>query len=94
MKLKQRRLTASNFGRVIKRRATTSPQNLIKSLLSKKMISNPAIEYGKKNENVAKQQFEKLYGLDVVDAGLFIDETYGFLGASPDGKILLYLLLL
>ena len=83
-------MTASNFGKVVKRRVTTSPLNLVKSLVSKRTFSTPAMDYGKINESVARQHLENMYDITVEDAGLFIDEDYGFLGASPDGKILYF----
>ncbi|KAJ8909802.1 hypothetical protein NQ315_015322 [Exocentrus adspersus] len=43
--IRRNRLTASNFGSVIKRRKTTKPDNLVKRLLSSRQISTVAMEY-------------------------------------------------
>lgn len=44
--------------------------------------------YGQQNEHVAKSMFMQQYGKIVRPSGLFIDEDFGFLAASPDGKII------
>lgn len=43
--------------------------------------------YGRQNESVARTFFIENYNKQVRQAGLFIDQQYGFLGASPDGNI-------
>lgn len=79
------RLTASNFGKVVKRRKTTPCTALVKNILMPTAFSTPAIEYGKRNEIVAIQKFAELTGMKVEPSGLFIDFDHGYLGASPDG---------
>lgn len=84
---KSKRLTASNFGLVVKRRDTTSPRCLLNRLLSCRKFRSPAMSYGTEKESVARSRFEREYDLVVSPAGLFIDLKYGFLGASPDGQL-------
>lgn len=83
---KEGRLTASNFGAVIKRRPTTPCHSLVKQILYPFNICNDSVEYGKMNESLAIRRFEEMKGVKVEKSGLFIDCEYPFLGASPVGK--------
>ena len=88
--VRQFRLTASNFGRIVSRRATTAPDNLLKSLLYPKDISHlPAVRFGNQNEpNAVRQYLAKLAGrnIQVSEAGFYVccQQGLGYLGASPD----------
>ncbi|XP_064211833.1 uncharacterized protein LOC103314328 [Tribolium castaneum] len=89
--LEERRklLTASNFGRVCKMNATTSPANTIKSLLYQiKTLNVPSINHGKVNEEKARLQLMQQENVTIVSCGLFVNKKWNFLGASPDGLIL------
>ena len=79
------RLTASNFGVVLKaKRATPS---LIKRLFGEYDISKVrAVAWGVNNESLAIQCFSQISGIQSVETGLWLDEG-GVLGASPDGLI-------
>ncbi|KAK4882012.1 hypothetical protein RN001_005331 [Aquatica leii] len=66
------RLTASNFGTVIKRREWTSCHSHVKNILTPQNYTCDAIEFGKMHES---------------QSGFFIDLDFPFLGASPDGKV-------
>lgn len=81
------RLTASQFGAVIKRKEWISCDPLVKRILDRKSFFSPATAYGKANEAVAISFFEETTGKKVNPSGLFVDLEYGFLGASPDGKL-------
>ena len=48
--LRRRRLTASNFGTISRRRATTGPQSLVVNLLYTKFNGNRATTYGIQEE--------------------------------------------
>ena len=85
------RLTASNFGAVVKRRSAHS--NLATTLLSNKMLPSTiqAIKWGKDYEKIALAQYSseiaKLHpNLTMQTAGLYIGQP-GYLGASPDGVL-------
>ncbi|XP_076381283.1 uncharacterized protein LOC143260253 [Megalopta genalis] len=80
-------LTASNFGKVCRRRKTTKCGNLVKSLLYPNILQLPAIEYGRQCENIAREQLAKEEDVEIRKCGLFIDAEIPFLGATPDGII-------
>lgn len=79
------RLTASNFGVVLKaKRATPS---LIKRLLGEYDISRVrAVAWGVDNEAMAVKAFTRITGLNPINTGLWLTES-GVLGASPDGLV-------
>lgn len=80
------RLTASLFGRVIKRRPHTSCHNIVKACLTNNLFLSEATEYGIAKEKVAIGRFEKDKQLKVQESGLWVDLVHGYLGASPDGR--------
>ncbi|XP_054259250.1 uncharacterized protein LOC128983994 [Macrosteles quadrilineatus] len=81
------RLTASRFGSVAKRKPHTDCHNMVKSILIQRQLNTDAVAYGRDNEERVVQMYEERTGLKVDRCGLFIDETYPFLGASPDGLV-------
>lgn len=90
------RLTASNFGEVIKRRDTTPCDALVKKILRDPHVGVccAAINYGKRNEIVAIKLFEAKYDVKVQPSGLYISLLHGWLAASPDGtNFLIYCLI-
>ncbi|CAH1170902.1 unnamed protein product [Phaedon cochleariae] len=82
------RLTASLFGKVIKRRPYTSCHNMVKECLKSNHFWSEATDYGIAKEKVAIGIFERVKNLQVQDSGFWVDLQYGFLGASPDGIVL------
>lgn len=86
LELRRKLLTASNFGRVIKRRPDVSCGNLVKDLLYKDCISHvKSIKHGLENEKIAIEQLSRQNGVEIEPCGLFIDDKLPYLGASPDG---------
>ncbi|KAF2879117.1 hypothetical protein ILUMI_27056, partial [Ignelater luminosus] len=81
------RLTASNFGAIVKRRDSTSCDALVKSILSPRQFSTSATEYGKQNESVAISKYSDIIKQPIRPSGIFIDTKSAFLAASPDGII-------
>jgi len=85
------RLTASNFGAVVKRRSAHT--NLATSLLSRKVLSTVrALKWGRDHEQIALAQYSseitKLHpNLALQTAGFYIGQP-GYLGASPDGVLI------
>ena len=45
------------------------------------------IQWGIENEDVARDQYKKTFGLEVEETGLTLHNIYSFLGASSDGKV-------
>jgi hypothetical protein len=92
-RLRNNRLTASNFGRIIiNMKLTTDTANTIKDILcrvgkSKFKKLPELLQWGIDNEEKAKQKFEEVTGLNVSSCGLFVDTEKKFLGASPDGLV-------
>ncbi|XP_075556529.1 uncharacterized protein LOC142588576 [Dermacentor variabilis] len=84
---RQMRLTVSNFYAVCRRRESTPCDALVKSLLYKNSFTSAALEHGKQQEQVAVRLYEEETGTRVQPCGLFVDQEYGFLAASPDGLV-------
>ncbi|KAH7959136.1 hypothetical protein HPB49_008648 [Dermacentor silvarum] len=82
------RLTASTFGRVIKRKEWT--EKGLRNLLDPKDLSRVrAIQYGKKNESVAAERYATTmraagHNVTLQHCGLAVHPSCPWLGASPD----------
>lgn len=88
LELRRKLLTASNFGKVIKRRNDVSCHNIVKDIIYKGSLSHiTSIKHGKDNEQTALRQLEVQENIKIKSCGLYIDEEYHFLGATPDGVI-------
>ncbi|KAJ8973665.1 hypothetical protein NQ317_014217 [Molorchus minor] len=84
---RETRLTASNCGTVIKRRSSTKPDNLVKTIMGINYAqSEIAHNLNKKNPLRSKDLQHRDHKQKYKKSGIFIDETYGYLAASPDGK--------
>ncbi|KAI4455682.1 exonuclease phage-type/recb c-terminal [Holotrichia oblita] len=70
------RVTASNFGSVVKRRSNTACYNLVKKVLHGDIVQSEAVTYDKIKESVAVNRFEKELGKNVQPAGLYIDSDH------------------
>ena len=80
---KRGRLTASNFGSVLKAKRITP--SLIKRLLEEYDLSRvKAVQWGVNNEEEAIKAFTLKTGLEVKETGIWFHSS-GILGASPDG---------
>lgn len=79
------RLTASNFGSVLKAKRVTP--SLLKRLLGEYDLSGvKAVQWGVNNEQEALKAFTVLTGKTVQETGIWLDAS-GILGASPDGIV-------
>lgn len=81
------RLTASNFGAVVRRHDFTPCHNLVRNLLYPKELNTPAILYGRVNESVALERYSAEKGVKVTACGIFISGDEPYLAASPDGLV-------
>lgn len=80
---RKKRLTASTFGDICKMRPTTSCGKKVHSLLYKPPTICKQMSYGIEMEPIARAQFEKNNALTVKLCGLFCDEEFPYLAASP-----------
>lgn len=80
---RKKRLTASNFGDICKMRANTSCRKKVYSLLYRPHTTTKEINYGVETELQARIKFEQLYNVSVEACGLFADNEFPFLAASP-----------
>ncbi|XP_068685847.1 uncharacterized protein [Montipora foliosa] len=79
------RLTASNFGSVLKAKRVTP--SLVKRLLGEYDLSRvKAVQWGVNNEKEAIRAFTLKTGKIVKDTGIWFDSS-GILSASPDGIV-------
>ncbi|XP_023211357.1 uncharacterized protein LOC111614206 isoform X2 [Centruroides sculpturatus] len=90
-KYRKGRLTASLFGRIL--RCKTAHKSIVKDVMQYQEEPHAnSIEWGKKNESVAKSLFvQRMLPLhsnfQLSSTGLFIDEAQSFLAATPDGLV-------
>ena len=84
---RQNRLTASNFGQIITRKASPN-ENLLSRLFHPKQISSAPLAYGKRNESKAKAKYlAKFPDRHLHECGFVVNNEFPFLGATPDGKL-------
>ncbi|XP_053995307.1 uncharacterized protein LOC128885334 [Hylaeus anthracinus] len=56
---KSKLLTASNFGKVCRRRKDTPCVKMVQSLLYPRVLNVPAVEYGRENEEIARGELSR-----------------------------------
>ena len=86
------RITASNFGKVSKRRPTTPVANLVKTLLYSRRVETKALRWGNTHEDDARRAYQQSLLVSdnsaaVSSSGLVIDTTEPCLACSPDGMV-------
>lgn len=88
MELRLGRLTASNFGRIVKRRMPGNIHKFCHSLYAPpRFLGVPSVMHGRAFEHAAVEAFEDSFGKAVTPVGLYIHSLHDFLAASPDGLI-------
>ncbi|XP_056014374.1 uncharacterized protein LOC125665758 [Ostrea edulis] len=83
---RSKRITASNFGLIIRRKKDVN-QKFLKNTFQKNDFTSSATSYGKVNEHIAKQMYIKKTGHHLHDIGLIVNTELPFLGATPDGIV-------
>lgn len=88
IEIRKKLITASNFGPICKRQVSRSTAPLVKNVLYKKNLAHvTSVSHGVENEKQALQQMELQEAIKIEPCGLFIDEYYPFIGATPDGLV-------
>jgi hypothetical protein len=84
---REKRLTASSFGRVCKLRASTDRKKVATNMVNSTFSGNIYTQYGLDNEPKAKPALEEKLGLQIQQSGLFISKEHSYLAATLDGLI-------
>lgn len=83
---RNRRITASNFAKIIKRRQISN--KFVEEMLLNKSFSAASTSYGLSNEENAKHAFLRQQpDAHMHEIGLVVNPAYPFLGATPDARI-------
>ena len=86
---RKKKLTASNFAKVVKRKKDVN-EKFLKSIFDPKQFTSAATSYGIANEVKTKEKYtDKYTSMHLHDCGLVVNPSFYFLGATPDGKSLL-----
>ena len=81
------RITSSNFGLVFNRKAQPT-EKFLSNLFESKSVKAMSLEYGKRNEQKAKEKYLSKYpSRHLHKTGLVVNNELSFLGASPDGLV-------
>jgi putative phage-type endonuclease len=79
-------ITATGIAIALDEEPYSSPWDLIvEKVLGKKFIENKNVHHGKKYEEIGSMHYGFRNHIKVADYGLLQDDTYKFIGASPDG---------
>lgn len=84
---RRKRLTASVFGEICKRRPQTSCAKLVERIRYSDFHGNSNTRWGIEKEPLAIAQFAAERSLAVDSSGLVVDKALPFLAASPDGLV-------
>ncbi len=90
---RRKRLTASNFGQVLRRRPNHTVEVLVRNLLYTGFKGNSNTKYGLDQEGPSVQDYlaktleESNIRVQVKRCGMFVSPDHPFLGASPDGIV-------
>ena len=83
---RKHRLTASNFGRFMLRKAQVTDK-FLNSILKPPKFTSAATSCGTNSKKIAKHINRKKTGNYVHYCGFLLNPKFPFIGASPDGKI-------
>eukprot|EP00794_Sanderia_malayensis_P021058 gene21058-23113_t len=90
---RSKRITASDFGKVLNRRKNISPTSIVNSITSRANYSNKSmpssLKWGIEHEDVAIEEYEhSLQDLSVKKCGFVASPQWPWLGCSPDGIVM------
>lgn len=81
-----RRITASQFSQVFKRKAAVT-EKFLKELFEGKTLETPAMKYGLTYQiRAAKPYLDSGNNTKLYKSGLVVNPAFCWLGASPDGR--------
>ncbi|KAL5010353.1 hypothetical protein ScPMuIL_012658 [Solemya velum] len=86
------RLTSSNFGTICKRKDSTAPDCLLKTIMGYSDFDVKSVRWGSSHEAAARKTYHKIITkthpkLRVFQCGLIVHPTYPHLGSSPDALL-------
>ncbi len=90
---KRKRLTASNFGQVVRKQPGRKVEPFVRRMLYSTFKGNSFTRHGLQQEHSSIMDYEAKMSTDtgkkikVQRCGLFVSKTHPFLGASPDGVV-------
>ena len=84
---RSKRLTSSNFGRIVKATVKTDFDKLASDLINTKHINTEAINHGRKYERCAIERYNIDHDVTVQDCGIFVSKDHPYIAASPDGIV-------
>ena len=89
---RSKRLTASNFGKVVKRKRPPTESFVRDIFVPKDLSKVSSICYGRQQELIVRSLYNRKMQktckqFTVFDAGLVVNPSFPYLGASPDGKV-------
>ena len=89
---RSKRLTASNFGKVVKRKRPPTEFFVRDIFVPKDLSKVSSIHHGRQQELIVRSLYnrkmqKKCKQFIVFDAGLVVNPSFPYLGASPDGKV-------
>lgn len=84
---RRKRISASNSGRICKRRPWTSCKKRVQELLYGQNICTSSMKYGQCHEDPAFQAVMEITKSGISKCGFFIDSNLQYLAASPNGIV-------
>ena len=84
-KLRQSRITASNFKRVCSRRGNF--ESLSAEMHKVHHVQTAAMKYGIETEPLAAEQYAQTFGRNVYKVGFVVNPSCFYLGCSPDRRV-------
>lgn len=81
------RISASINVHCIKRRVKKPVESIVAEMLYPKDVKTAATRYGRDNESLAAEKYQKVHGTNVKKVGLIVSEQQPWLCASLDGVV-------